>query len=467
MTAYLLQKSAPAHCETTIFEAGSRLGGKIVSPRFQTAPVPYEAGAAELYDYSGTGPDPLRELVEELGLTTSPMEGDTVVLGEHVLSTYADIRRAFGEGTVRELKRFMRRARSAISPTEYYESDWKQDNADVLSHHSFRALLDTIPDEHARKYIEIAVHSDLATEPHKTSASYGLQNYLMNEPEYMSLYSIHGGLERLPQEIARRLTARILLDHAVTRVERADSGSYRITARSGRATIVEEFDFVVAALPINWLMSIDWAGETLSRAMRKHHAHYDHPAHYLRVSCLFDRPFWRDCVADSYFMLDAFGGCCVYDESSRSSTGGSGVLGWLIAGEAAATMSNRDEQSLMSAVLDSLPQRFGDPRPYFREGRVHRWIGCVNGLPGGKIAQPPEVRHRPEPVQHPELYLVGDYLFDSTLNGVLDSAEFVVEEIIEQLPPAAAASMNYSISQAASNGHVPLIAASMQTAPPG
>jgi len=61
---------------------------------------------------------------------------------------------------------------------------------------TFAELLAAVPDEVARKYIEAAVHSDLATEPHRTSASYGLQNYLMNEPGYMSLYTIDGGIER-------------------------------------------------------------------------------------------------------------------------------------------------------------------------------------------------------------------------------------------------------------------------------
>ena len=35
---------------------------------------------------------------------------------------------------------------------------------------------------------------------------------------------------------------------------------------------------------------------------------------------------------------------------------------------------------------------------------------------------PGEQRHQPDPVGHPGLFMVGDYLYDSTLNGVLDSA---------------------------------------------
>jgi len=68
MTAYQLQQRCSVPVDVTIYEASSRLGGKILTSQFASAPVPYEAGAAELYDYSQVGEDPLRELVERLGL---------------------------------------------------------------------------------------------------------------------------------------------------------------------------------------------------------------------------------------------------------------------------------------------------------------------------------------------------------------------------------------------------------------
>jgi len=51
----------------------------------------------------------------------------------------------------------------------------------------------------------------------------------------------------------------------------------------------------------------------------------------------------------------------------------------------------------------------------------------VNGLPAGYPPRNMEARHVPEPTRHANLLLVGDYLFDSTLNGVLDSADFAAE----------------------------------------
>ncbi|HYL57223.1 MAG TPA: FAD-dependent oxidoreductase [Candidatus Acidoferrales bacterium] len=443
MTAYLLERRLKAPCDITIFEADSRVGGKIVTREFSRASIRYEAGAAELYDYSQLGPDPLRELIAELGLSVSPMAGETVVMDERILKSTSDIGRELGEGTCRALRDFNRFARGAISPAEYYESDWQTENHNPLSSQTFHELLAKIGDESARRYVEVRVHSDLATEPHLTKALYGLENYLMDEPDYMRLYSINGGLDLLPRALADRIKARVLLNHTVTRVEKVAQRLYRVHSRTHSEVWWEDFDFVVIALPNNWIPSIHWGDPLLADAMHRHHVFYDYPAHYLRVSVLFDNLFWRDHIAESYFMLDAFGGCCVYDESSRNPTGSYGVLSWLLAGEPALSMNNRDDASLIDAVLDSLPASLSHGRQHFVEGRVHRWVGTVDGLPGGFPAREPDSQHQPEPTQHPELFVVGDYLFDSTINGVRDSAEVVVEwiqELLEEIPAQAAAS---------------------------
>ena len=441
MTCHRLQQLTPHPIDVSIYEAAPRVGGKVLTRQFSAAPVRYEAGAAELYDYSALGLDPLRELVSELGLDTFPMRGEAVIMDGRVLRTANDLRNAYGEETVRELKRFSRIARNAISPDEYYESDWKADAEDPLARASFRALLNRIRDPHARRFIEVAVHSDLATEPHRTSAAYGLQNWLMNEDGYMSLYGIRGGNQRLTDELALRLDATLHTNHRVTRVRPTADNRFELTVAGPNGTSRAFADHVVVALPVNWLHGIVWDHPVLEAAVQRHHKHFDHPAHYLRVSALFRTPIWRKHIADSYFMHDAFGGCCLYDESDRDGTAGHGVLGWLLGGEAAATNSNRTDEELIQAVLDSWPAMLGNARREFLEAKVTRWVGSVNALPGGRTALPPETRHCPEPVVFPEFYFVGDYLFDSTLNGVMDSAEWVAEEIVEAIAPAVRANV--------------------------
>ena len=418
--------------EVTIYEASSRLGGKILTKQFSSAPVSYEAGAAELYDYSHIGEDPLRDLIDKLGLKVTPMSGTSVVIHDQMLRDLDDVGRVYGEATQKAVLDFDARAKQWMSPLEYYDADWQESNADPKAGSNFRDELAQVPDEAARRYLRTLVHSDLATEPHRTSASYGLQNYLMNDSDYMRLYTIEGGIERLPQELAARVEARILLREPVVRVERIEDESLRVLSVRHGKMVSEEYDFVVVALPNACVPLIEWGGDALGEAMHRHCAHYDYPAHYLRISVLFREIFWEKQFQDSYMMLDAFGGCCLYDESSRNGCRSAGVLGWLLAGDEAMVASNHTDEQLVRRAIDSLPSFLQRGRELFVEGQVHRWIGAVNGLPGGSPLLDMETRHIPEPAR-PNLFAVGDYLFDSTINGVLDSADFVAECLTEKI----------------------------------
>ena len=433
MTAYFLQKMADAPVRVTIFEAAERLGGKIHTKRFQMAHANYEAGAAELYDYSATDEDPLRELVAELGLSIRPMGGSAVIMRGHVLSSVEDVREHLGAEAADEFVAFDRKGKDWMSPREFYDADQPEVAARPLEGARFSEVLDTLRSPSTRGLIESIIHSDLATEPERTSVSYGLQNYLMNDPAYMTLYGIEGGIEGLPRELARRIRADVKLGHRATHVGRGPVGRMQIRTVHEAEVREQEFDFVVVALPNNHVPSLTFHGTRLEEAMARHHAHYNHPAHYLRITILFSCPFWRSRVSDSYFMMDAFGGCCLYDESSREPSEEHGVLGWLLGGEAALKMSTLSDDALIAQALGSLPEMMSGGADFFLEGHVHRWVGAVNGIPGGITQQPIDRRHQPEPVEHPDCFVVGDYLFDSTLNGVLDSADHVASWLAAQI----------------------------------
>src|SRR3979490_2831107 len=80
MSAWYLKKTLGELSRVTIYEASDRVGGKILTRKFDSAPAMYEAGVAEIYDYSMTGPDPLRELIQHFGLQTIPMDAEQVQL---------------------------------------------------------------------------------------------------------------------------------------------------------------------------------------------------------------------------------------------------------------------------------------------------------------------------------------------------------------------------------------------------
>src|SRR5712692_8569194 len=433
MMTHLLERSSAGLFDVTLFEATPRLGGKVLTQRFDTIPAIYEAGVAELYDYSDIGLDPLKMLVQDLGLKTVPLHGHAVVLGDEILRSEHDFRRRFGLPAFRALNEFHKTCAALYSSSDYYEGYVAVDRQHPWARRTFREVLDEIPDENARRYVEAAVRSDTATEPHLTSALNGLKNVVMDDPRYMRLYSIEGGIEKVVEGLAGGLKqTEIVRESRLLAIGRAPGGRYRLHLRKHGRTVACDFDRVVLALPHNWLGQIDFENLPLRRAVQKHLARYDHPAHYLRVTAVFERPSWRGKVGGSYFLSDAFGGCCVYDEGLRYACEPYGVLGWLLAGNTAATLCNLDDCELLACALDSLPQPLAEGRGLFKEGRVHRWINAISGLPGGWDVQELRDRHAPAPESDPGLHLVGDYLFDSTINGVFDSAEYVSEAILSE-----------------------------------
>jgi monoamine oxidase len=301
---------------------------------------------------------------------------------------------------------------------------------------TLRDLLAAVPDEVARRFIEVLIHSDLATEPHLTSGLYGIDNYLINEGDYCQLYSIVGGLSRLVGALAARVSAGVELGARVAAVERTDGGTYRVDFEVGGRSASKDFEAVVAALPVHGLRRVEWGGKLLRTAMESHVARYDGPAHYRRITVLFREPFWKGAFNESYFIHDAFGGCCVYDEGARHDTKSHGVLSWLLGGSDAVSMSNCSDEVLIARAIDSLPEAIAAPaaaRERFLEGRVHRWLGSVNGLPGGRSIEGALERHSPEPTEHRGLLVVGDYLFDSTVNGAFDSADLATNMLLDRL----------------------------------
>ena len=441
-TSSILETTCGDVCNTTIFEASDRVGGKVVTCSFRSVPILYEAGVAEFYDYSGFGDDPLRELVERLGLSTVPMHGGAVILGDKILNNNGDIRRKLGETTLAAINAFHKKCEALCTADDYYEDYWRAENLHPLANKTFAELLNGIPDEIARRYVATAAHADVAATPHLTSALNGIKNVLMDNEHYLKLYGIKGGNECLVRRLAETIESEIILNAPVIKIGKTMDDRYRVTFRKHEAVKQRDFDFIVLALPTYWLQGLDFEGRTLRKAMEMHLAHYDKPGHYLRVSCLFKEPFWRKKVKGDFFMQDVFGGVCLYDESERHDGMGYGVLGWLLAGTEALALSNFDDKTLTRHVLDTLPKPLAHGRDLLIESRVHRWVGSVSAIPGGIPVQELRQRHQPEPKEHPGLLVIGDYLFDSTVNAVYDSANFATALLITELRRAQYAVLN-------------------------
>ncbi|MET4231623.1 FAD-dependent oxidoreductase [Bradyrhizobium sp. 482_C4_N1_1] len=434
MSAWYLKRKLGDLCRITIYEASDRLGGKIVTRKFDSAPAMYEAGVAEIYDYSMTGPDPLRELIQHFGLQTIPMDAEQVQFGGELLNDVAGMRRKYGAKTAAAIEAFRERCAESMSPIEYYEGVGAHDNENPWAYKTAEQVLDEeVEDETAKRFFKVMARSDIATETHNTNGLNALKNYLMDVDGYIGLYSIQNGNEQLIECLQSEVNADVQLNHRVLTVGKAPTGRYQLKMMNGKGPETRDFDLVLVCLPHSWLATMGWEGEQLRKSMVKHVSYFDRPAHYLRVSILFDTPFWGEKISGAWFMSEAFGGCCVYNEGARHDVGKHGVLNWLIPGSDALAFANLSDQELIDAALKSLPASLGDARSHFVEGKIHRWLSSVNAIPGGLPVRDVMTNHRPEPKEHPGIVVVGDYLFDSTLNGLLDSSDAATDIILTEM----------------------------------
>ena len=435
MTARLLEQKCGTACSTTVFEASHRIGGKLHTRKFSRAGAAYESGVAECYGYVDEH-DPLRSLVADLGLETIPTAGSTVVMQGHIIRDDEDLARVGGAATRAAVESFRAISAQAVSIAEWRGRQAAERAGDPAAAMTGTDLLELVDDDFARRYLALLAHSDLAAEPHQTSARYALRKMVMGLPGYGSVYALRGGMEELPRRLSQQLTRTdIELNARVVRLGRHANGGYSLTVRRGCELSVEQADVVVLAVPHGALYAIECAGDDeLRRNFAAHITAYDRPGHYLRVSLLFDRVFWRTELPGAWFMLDAFGGCCVYDESARHPHESCGVLGWLIAGAHALMLCNADDETLAELAIASLPGGLAETARRSRcECHVHRWAGAVSARPGGLTLDGSEGLPLLDRSGRGGLCVVGDYLFDATLNGVLRSATNVAEMIAKSL----------------------------------
>ena len=432
MTARLLEQKCGAACSATVFEASNRIGGKLHTRKFSQVDAAYESGVAECYGYVDED-DPLRSLVADLCIETIPTAGSTVVMEGHIIRNDEDLARVGGAASRAAVESFRAISAQAVSIDEW-RGHLAECAGDPAAAMTGTDLLELVDDDFARRYLKLLAHSDVAAEPHQTSARYALRKMVMGLPGYGSVYALKGGMEELPRQLAAHLTrTEIELNARVVRLERHADCGYSLTLRRAGGLSVERADMVVLAVPHGALYAIEVAGDDLRRNLAAHIAAYDRPGHYLRVSLLFDRVFWRTELTGAWVMLDAFGGCCLYDESARHDHESGGVLGWLIAGADALMLCNADDGTLAELAVSSLPGGLAEvARHSLRECRVHRWAGAVSARPGRQALADSEGLLLDRSGRG-GLCVVGDYLFDATLNGVLRAATGVAELIAASL----------------------------------
>jgi hypothetical protein len=202
-------------------------------------------------------------------------------------------------------------------PLEKYALRWQPDNDHPWAGKKFHdAIREEVKDELAVEYIEAAVASDLATESYTCNGLNGVKNVLLDNDDYMQLYHVCGGIERVVDGLRELIEADVRMNTRVCCVKKEGEQFCVYTCCDGQESELK-FDAVFVCLPNHWLGQVKWEGD-LRKRIHSVASHYDLPAHYLRVSMLFDCPFWqKHGMPGDFFMMDTMNGCCAYDESYR------------------------------------------------------------------------------------------------------------------------------------------------------
>jgi hypothetical protein len=203
------------------------------------------------------------------------------------------------------------------------------------------------------------------------------------------------------------------------------------------------------------LRSIRWEPSDLADDLRRHIEHHDYPAHYLRVTLLLHEKVWDAAFPEDYFVSTMLGGTTVYDKTTRVGGQENPMLSVLVAGQNALEMARAADSDVVEAVVDSLPKSAGIDRKGVRAYAVDRWLYDlgVSRLPGGQPVLQLDRRHEPS-VSFPNVFTVGDYLYDTTINGALDAVMATAERICDRVEglPHDAQHVRFQLPRAGASG---------------
>ena len=434
LSAYLLERRFGDAVEIEMWEAADRPGGRVRTTRVPEAGASYEAGVAELYDIAGN--PQLRNLIRHLGLETRPLTGTPYfVVDDRVLRDDRALEGLFGQRGMDRLRRFWEEGTALRQPADYALAGREKDNEHPWQRRTFEDVLGDIDDPRCQWFTAMQCHSDLATEPPRTSGLFGMDNLLIDHPGYCTMYTLTAGNEGLTGTLADRVRSPVALCTTVTGVTADEETGVRVAVLGpGGDRRDVEVDALLVTLPPAGVRAIRWRDERLRNAVADHVRHHDHGTAYLRVTLVFRRRFWRQEFPEDYFVSDAFGGVTVYDQSPDDGSAGAGIQSWLLGGAPAIEYAAKPDGDVVAAVLGAMPGVTPVPEDLLVRARVDRWAGVagVSALPGGVPLRPLQQRHCPDP-RWPRLLFIGDYLYDATLCGALDAVLYGVSRLAERM----------------------------------
>lgn len=388
--------------DVTVLESQNRIGGRVFSHQMNDNLV-VELGA----EWVGNSHNRILELCNELKLDLSENQMDTHLLYKGV---YSPARQwDFSKNWKLKMESLLENYRHLNDKDKLIldKMDW------------WRYLVNNGCKDRDLDLRELMDSTDFGESIRKVSANAALSEYVENTGDTQNQMDkkIIGGNTMLAQRLSEKLgKEKILLNHAVTRIEQGDK--VKVYCANGK---VFEADKVICTLPTFALKNIDWKpGLPENKIEALNELQY---ARINKHAMLFDNRFWKsenfDMVTDQlphYFY-----------HATQGQSGSSGVLISYSIGDKAAVIANQNDMTNFKSVQETLQPVFGDVKSHLKQQANYYWGNDQRSHGSYAIYGPGQwFRVRPvlkEPFMH--THFAGEHLADwqGFMEGAIVSGE--------------------------------------------
>jgi monoamine oxidase len=399
------RKLAAAGREVCVLEARDRVGGRTLNHRVQKGVIAEVGG-----QYVGPTQDRVLALAKSVGVDIFPTynEGDNVLLLNGELSRYPATpglspHPAFQEAILKSITGF-----NAMAEEVPVDAPWKAPKAAEWDRTPLAAWRDqnlSVPGSHV--LFDLATEALFGAEPRALTLLYAVAytatagneknpgNFalLVATPGGAQESRFVGGSQRIPQLVAGKLGAQVVLKAPVRRIEQ-DHGRVIVTADG---IVVEAREVIVAVPPV--------LAAKIHFAPRLPPAHLKllksiTPGRLIKWEAVYDRPFWRDAGLSGQAVSEMGPANTTFDNTPPS--GSPGILFGFVGGDQARRFARLPRSARRDAVLGNFVTYFGDearnPKASFEmDWTQEEWTrGCPVGHTGRNVLHRlgPQLRKR-------------------------------------------------------------------------
>ena len=349
-----------------VLEARDRVGGRVVNAPIDGGHV-VEAGG----EFIGPTQDRIAALAQETGVATYPThnQGDNLYYRRGLALPYSTLGPL---GAVPPDPEGAAEAGAAIQLINSLASEvpgdapWKAPSAahwDGTTCETWKQ--ENLRTEGGRFLIDVATTAVFSFKPRDLSMLFvlfyvaaagnegtpGTLDRLVNTAGGAQELRFHGGSQRIPIELARRLGKRVRLNAPVRRIVQR-KGSVEVQADGVTATGQR----VVVAIPPNLAGRIDYSPKL--PGMREQLTQRMPMGSVIKVQAVYERPFWRDRGLNGQVVSDTGPVQVTFDNSPPD--GSRGVMMGFIEATTARRLDATNEAERRRLVLDSYARYFGD-----------------------------------------------------------------------------------------------------------